>query len=228
MLIINANSYFQSCLPRRVGPDQRLPRYPDLDQSLLGGFLPRTPFTLDPERWIRPGSDPATWINGQCERKKAGSDPVQDPAILIHLSRRVESGNWWIRSGKVDSKYKCKRKGGSDTAIRCGHFRFRYDIWRAFCFCFGGTSVAVYIFVCVFIVVSCCVHMDCACVKRFVVFSVLIHTSLRSELALLLYFVNSHLQNISTCMVVVIHIICCTVFSAFYLRIDNFSRSGAL
>ena len=37
-----------------------------------------------------PGSYPAMWINSWCKCKKAESDPVQDPAILIHLLRRVD------------------------------------------------------------------------------------------------------------------------------------------
>ena len=42
-----------------------------------------TPFTLDPESWIRPGSDPAMWINGQCKCKTAGSDQGQYPADQV-------------------------------------------------------------------------------------------------------------------------------------------------
>ncbi len=56
----------------------------------------------------------------------------------------------------------------------------------------------------------------CVC-KTFCCFQHPYTSALRSELALLVYFVNFHLQNISTCMVVVIRIICCTVFFNFFI-----------
>ena len=108
------------------------------------------------------------WINGKCKRKNAGSDPSPYPAISVHLSRRVEPGNWWIKVLQCGFKYKCKRKGGLNMAIQR----------RISSFVTNGAlfSSLNFIFVSVFFIVTdvwCTVHMDCVCVKRFVVFRAL-------------------------------------------------------